>query len=237
MEVYNEKILVVDTEDTTRQILYKRLTRVGYNVILASDGKEALDIFEMEQPNLVVLDIMLPKLDGYEICRRIRKTSQTPIIILAASTNISECVMGLDLGADDYIKKPFYPKELEARIRSLLRRSNISSPLIPKKQLNSFSIGSLVVEGNKEIVFKNGFEIKLTYLEFSLLKLLIENAGKALSRKVILTNVWGYTPEREVDTRVVDVHISRLRSKIEKNPSNPDLILTVRGIGYMFQNY
>jgi OmpR family response regulator RpaB len=143
--------------------------------------------------------------------------------------------MGLDFGADDYVVKPFLPKELEARIRSLLRRNN--SQTQSKKTKKKIKFGSVVVDLNKRQVFNNSQSVKLTNIEYSLLELLINNSGIELSRKTILDNIWGYTPERYVDTRIVDVHISRLRAKLEIEPMNPDLILTVRGKGYTFQKY
>ena len=238
MEIYNEKILVVDDEQSIRQILETRLSIRGYNVILAADGEEALMMYRKEQPNLVILDVMLPKLDGYEVCSEIRKESQVPIIMLTALGDISDRVLGLELGADDYVMKPFSPKELEARIRSVLRRTDSSTPNSVKSIDKSFlQIGTLSIDTNKRQVFKGNERIKLTGMEFNLLELLVTKAGERLSRSMILDRVWGYTPERYLDTRVVDVHISRLRSKLEEDPSNPDLIITARGTGYMFQRY
>jgi len=237
---YNEKILVVDDEMSIRQILETRLSIRGYNVILAQDGEEALDLFRKEQPDLVILDIMLPKIDGYEVCSEIRKDSPVPIIMLTALGDISDRVMGLELGADDYVMKPFSPKELEARIRSVLRRIDSKCLLnLPTKNQNQniLQIGALAIDTNKRQVFKGTERIKLTGMEFNLLELLVTKAGERLSRSTILDQVWGYTPERYLDTRVVDVHISRLRSKLEEDPSNPDLIITARGTGYMFQRY
>lgn len=238
MEIYNEKILVVDDELSIRQILEMRLSIRGYKVILASNGEEALSLFRTEQPNLVILDIMLPKMDGYEVCSAIRQESQVPIIMLTALGDISDRVMGLELGADDYVIKPFSPKELEARIRSVLRRTD-SATLLPINTVtqNVLQIGTLSIDTNKRQVFKGDKRIKLTGMEFNLLELLVTKAGERLSRSIILDRVWGYTPERYLDTRVVDVHISRLRSKLEEDPSNPDLIITARGTGYMFQRY
>jgi OmpR family response regulator RpaB len=234
----NEKILVDVDEISIRQILETRLSICGYNVLLASNGEEALYLFRKEQPNLVILDIMLPKIDGYEVCSEIRKESQVPIIMLTALGDISDRVRGLELGADDYVMKPFSPKELEARIRSVLRRVESSTGLNKRNTTqNLLRIGTLSIDTNKRQVFKGDERIKLTGMEFNLLELLVTKAGERLSRAMILDSVWGYTPERYVDTRVVDVHISRLRSKLEEDPSNPDLIITARGTGYMFQRY
>lgn len=238
MKVYNEKILVVDDEISIRQILETRLSIRGYEVILAANGEDALFLFRKEQPNLVILDLMLPKIDGYEVCSEIRKESQVPIIMLTALGDIGDRVMGLELGADDYVMKPFSPKELEARIRSVLRRTELqNTPIVQSPNRNIRQIGKLIIDTNKRQVFKGTERIKLTGMEFNLLELLVNKAGERLSRSTILDRVWGYTPERYVDTRVVDVHISRLRSKLEEDPSNPDLIITARGTGYMFQNY
>jgi len=235
VENYNEKILIIDNDPIVRQVLSARLSSLGYTVLVSSTGKTALGFFERESPDLVILDIALSKFDGYEMCRKIREEAKTPIIILTALGNLSNRLLGFNVGADDYILKPFSPKELEVRIRSILNRTKKGA--LQKKELYFLSIGGLVIDPNKKYVFKNGVKIKLTTFEFSLLDLLIKNAGESLSRKSILDNVWGYTPERQVDTRVVDVHISRLRAKIEEDSSNPDLILTSRGIGYKFQKY
>lgn len=238
MERYNETILVVDDEINIRQILETRLSIRGYKVILASNGKEALEIFQKEKPDLIILDIMLPKLDGYEVCTKIRQESEIPIIMLTALGDISDRVMGLELGADDYVMKPFSPKELEARIRSVLRRTNFKKyDNLKSSPQTILKVGKLLIDRNKRQVFKEEKRIKLTGMEFNLLELLVTKAGERLSRSFILDQVWGYTPERYLDTRVVDVHISRLRSKLEEDPSNPDLIITARGTGYMFRSY
>lgn len=237
MESRNEKILLVDDEIYIRKLLTKRLTAAGYKVFSAADGKEGLDCFIKNQPDLVILDIILSKLDGYEVCRKIRKNSDVPIIILTALGSISNRLVGLELGADDYMVKPFSPKELEARIKAILRRSDFKARKLIQKKTKSVKISNWSLDPNTRVISKNNSKIKLTDIEFNLLQLLIKNAGSELSRLDILNNVWGYIPERYIDTRVVDVHISRLRSKIEKDPSNPDLILTIRGKGYMFQNY
>lgn len=235
MENHKEKILVVDDEISIRRILETRLSIVGYNVVTAADGEEALLAYRKEMPNLIILDIMMPKLDGYGVCQEIRKESEIPIIMLTALSDITDKITGLELGADDYIVKPFSPKELEARVKSILRRVE----KLPVNQLSSnfgvLSIGSIKIDSNRRQVYKHNEKIRLTGMEFSLLELLISKSGEPFSRASILQEVWGYTPERHVDTRVVDVHISRLRSKLEEDPSNPDLILTARGIGYLFQ--
>jgi OmpR family response regulator RpaB len=231
------KILVVDNDINTIKLLETQLNLLGYKVVLVSNGKDALTSFIKEQPDLVILEIVLPKLDGYEICRMIRESSQVPIIILTALNNISDRLMGLESGADDYITKPFSKEELSARIKSLLRRSALYVEKLPEHKLRLFHSGNLNVDLRNGRVVKDNLDFRLTRIEREILELLFENIGEPLSRSTILDNVWGYTPERFVDTRIVDVHISRLRSKIEQNPNNPDLIVTKRGVGYMFQNY
>ncbi len=235
MQVLNQRILIVDNEPLVRKILATRLTTKGYKIILATNGIEALNLFICENPDLIILDIVLPKLDGYEVCRRIREKSKVPIIILTSRASITDRIMGLDLGANDYIIKPFSPKELEARIRSNLRHFN-KSELSPTN-LNVSYIKNLIMDFSTKTVLKEGNKVGLTIVEFNVLKFLIQEPGKELSRKNIMNTVWGYTPERDVDTRIVDVYISRLRSKLEDNPNKPDLILTIRGIGYMFNKY
>ncbi|MCS7031059.1 MAG: response regulator transcription factor [Gloeomargarita sp. SKYG116] len=230
-----ERILVVDDEASIRRILETRLSMIGYDVVTAADGEEALTVFRREHPHLVVLDVMMPKLDGYGVCQELRKESDVPIIMLTALGDVADRITGLELGADDYVVKPFSPKELEARIRSVLRRveKNGSTSNIPSSGV--IVVNNLKIDLNKRQVYKNNERIRLTGMEFSLLELLVSRSGEPFSRTDILQEVWGYTPERHVDTRVVDVHISRLRAKLEDDPSNPDLILTARGTGYLFQ--
>nr|AOM68197.2 regulatory component of sensory transduction system [Rhodochaete parvula]ARO91405.1 transcription regulatory protein ompR [Rhodochaete parvula] len=235
MENHAEKILIVDDEASIRKILETRLAMIGYDVVSAENGEEALVVFRKEYPSLVVLDIMIPKLDGYGVCQELRKESDVPIIMLTALGDVSDRITGLELGADDYVVKPFSPKELEARIRSVLRRADKNSVTSGIPNSGVINIGFLKVDTNKKQVYKNNERIRLTGMEFSLLELLVSKAGEAFSRSSILQQVWGYTPERHVDTRVVDVHISRLRAKLEDDPGNPDLILTARGTGYLFQ--
>jgi len=217
-----ETILVVDDEASIRRILETRLSMIGYQVVTACDGQEALEAFRRTDPDLVVLDVMMPKLDGYGVCQELRKESDVPIVMLTALGDVADRITGLELGADDYVVKPFSPKELEARIRCVLRRVDKDSVAgIPNSGV--IQVGDLRIDTNKRQV------------EFSLLELLVGRSGEPFSRGEILKDVWGYTPERHVDTRVVDVHISRLRSKLEDDPANPELILTARGTGYLFQ--
>ena len=234
MENHKERILVVDDEASIRRILETRLSMIGYDVVTAADGEEALEIFRQTEPDLVVLDVMMPKLDGYGVCQELRKESDIPIIMLTALGDVADRITGLELGADDYVVKPFSPKELEARIRSVLRRIDKNGASgIPSSGV--IQIASIRIDTNKRQVYKGDERIRLTGMEFSLLELLVSRSGEPFSRSEILQEVWGYTPERHVDTRVVDVHISRLRAKLEDDPSNPELILTARGTGYLFQ--
>ena len=229
-----ETILLADDEASIRRILETRLSMIGYQVVTACDGKEALDLFRRYEPDLVVLDIMMPKLDGYGVIQELRKESDVPIVMLTAMADVADRITGLELGADDYVVKPFSPKELEARIRCVLRRIDKDSIAgIPNSGV--IQIMNLKIDTNKRQVFRNDERIRLTGMEFSLLELLVSRSGEPFSRGEILKEVWGYTPERHVDTRVVDVHISRLRSKLEDDPANPELILTARGTGYLFQ--
>jgi two-component system, OmpR family, response regulator RpaB len=232
----HEKILVVDDEASIRRILETRLKMVGYEVATAADGEEALEIFSKFNPDLVILDVMMPKLDGYAVTKEIRRNSDTPIIILTALGDVSERITGLELGADDYVIKPFSPKELEARVKAVLRRTtNKEATVGSKVTKNIITTGNLRIDLNRRQVYRKNERIRLTGMEFSLLELLVSNSGQPYSRGEILQHVWSYPPDHRIDTRVVDVHISRLRSKLEVDPSNPELILTARGIGYMFQ--
>lgn len=233
-----DKILIVDDEASIRRILETRFKMLGFDTATAADGEEALDIFNKFAPDIVVLDIMMPKMDGYGVTKEVRKQADTPIIILTALGDVAERITGLELGADDYVVKPFSPKELEARVKCILRRTASkggATPAANKETNNVVMIGNLKVDLNKRQVFKKNERVRLTGMEFSLLELLVKNSGKPFSRGEILQHVWSYPPDHRIDTRVVDVHISRLRSKLETDISNPELILTARGIGYMFQ--
>ncbi|NET54632.1 MAG: response regulator transcription factor [Symploca sp. SIO2E6] len=234
MENHTEKILVVDDEAALRRILETRLSMIGYDVVTAADGEEALLFFSKEVPDLIVLDIMMPKYDGYYVCKEIRKKSDVPIIMLTALGDVADRIAGLELGADDYLVKPFSPKELEARIASILRRfkSTITSAFISSGEIQ---IGALHINTNKRRVDRGNEQIRLTGIEFDLLQLLVNNSGKPVSRADILKAVWGITPICHSDLRIVDVHISRLRAKIEENPKQPEFIITARGTGYLFQ--
>ncbi|MEM9137216.1 MAG: response regulator [Cyanobacteria bacterium P01_F01_bin.42] len=232
------KILIVDDEPMIRRILSTRLTMAGYDVALATDGEEALKTFKKEAPDLIVLDVMMPKLNGLEVCQELRKTTDIPIIMLTALGDVADRITGLQLGADDYLPKPFSPKELEERINAILRRfkkPGASSTPGDEDVPGILQAGPLRIEVYKRQVFLNGKRISLTGMEFDLLELLASNAGKTVSRSDILQKVWGYSPRHYADMRVVDVHVSRLRSKIGDNPKNPEYIHTDWGTGYFFQ--
>ncbi len=229
-----EKILVVDDEAAVRRILTTRLSMAGYRVVVAADGEEALEVYRAESPDLIVLDVMLPKLDGYGVCRELRKESAVPIIMLSALGTIADRITGLDIGADDYLAKPFSPKELEARIVSILRRVDSFSPAAPSQQ-GIIAIGRVQIDTNRRQVFREGERVPLTYTEFSLLEMLFRQPGQVVPRAEILQELWGYPPRRTADLRVVDVYVARLRSKLEPDPRNPELIITVRGTGYTSQ--
>lgn len=232
----NEKVLIVDDEASIRRILETRFKMLGYETAVASDGEEAIEVFEQFLPDIVILDIMMPKMDGYGVTKEIRKNSDTPIIILTALGDVSERITGLELGADDYVVKPFSPKELEARVKSILRRTYGKNGTSTSKETNNvIQVGQIKIDTSKRQVFRKNERVRLTGMEFSLLELLVTNSGQPYSRGEILKHVWSYPEDHRIDTRVVDVHISRLRSKLENDISNPELILTARGIGYMFQ--
>lgn len=226
------KILVVDDEASIRQIVEARLNMAGFEVVTAGDGEEALEVYKAERPDLIVLDIMMPRVDGLQVCREIRKQDSVPIIMLTAKGEIPDRINALEMGADDYLTKPFSPRELEARIKAVLRRTMIT----PAKPA-AIEVEDILIDLIKRQVYKSGEKVKLTEMEFSLLELLALHPGKAFTRIEILQQVWGYRSNQYSDTRVVDVHVSRLRSKLEKDVAEPELILTARGTGYMFQNY
>lgn len=219
-----ELILVVDDEESIRELIRFNLEKEGYTAVMAEDGPEALEIFRVNQPDLVLLDIMLPTMDGWEVCKAIRKESNTPIIMLTAKGDESERVSGLEMGADDYITKPFSPKELMARIKAVLRRA------YPMEETTQVRLDELVIDIDRHEVTESGRPIALTPKEFELLLLLVKNQGKVLSRDMLLETVWGYDYGGE--TRTVDVHIRRLRQKLNDDPTNPRYIHTVHGVGY-----
>lgn len=227
-----EKILVVDDEKPIADILRYNLEKEGFQVVLAYDGEEAIDKAFQEEPNLVLLDIMLPKMDGFAVCRKLREHLTIPILMLTAKEEEVDKVLGLELGADDYITKPFSNRELIARIKANLRRVNIqgSGTNESSKIIKS---GDLVIDLDKYEVAKRGKPVQLTLREFELLKYLACQKGQVFSRENLLEEVWGY--EYYGDIRTVDVTVRRLREKIEDDPSNPQYIQTKRGVGYLFK--
>ncbi|MCX7571821.1 response regulator YycF [Tumebacillus sp. DT12] len=224
---YEQKILVVDDELPIADILKFSLEKEGYHVVLAHDGEEAVDKATAEKPDLILLDIMLPKKDGYAVCREIRTFSQTPIIMLTARDTEIDKVLGLEIGADDYVTKPFSTRELLARVKANLRRQ---VPEQKGEQKPKYTVGQLVVDTATYEVTKRDKTLDLTHREFELLVYLIKHRGTVLTREQLLQEVWGY--DYFGDVRTVDVTIRRLREKIEDDPSSPEYIMTRRGVGY-----
>jgi DNA-binding response OmpR family regulator len=222
-----QRVLVVDDEPAILELVSFNLKKEGYDVITAADGKSALEVFAAEKPDLVVLDLMIPEPDGYEVCKLIRAQSAVPVIMLTARGEEQDRVRGLDLGADDYVVKPFSPRELLARVRAVLRRS----PVV--QETDRLVAGDLVIDSERHQVTIAGELVELTPKEFDLLKMLAENAGRALERDFLLEKVWGYAFAGA--TRTLDVHIRRLRQKIDDDPQNPRYIETVHGVGYRFR--
>ena len=222
----NELVLVVDDEKTLVKALSFNLEKEGFRVEQAHDGKEALEKVYDLKPDIVVLDLMLPEVDGFEVCRQIRKKLEIPIIMLTARSEDIDKVLGLELGADDYLTKPFNSRELVARIKAILRRSSVREEEAKKM----VQIGKLKVDLMQHRARVDDKEISLTSKEFALLSFLASNAGNVYSREQLLEQVWGY--DYYGDVRTVDVHIRHLREKIEKDPANPDLVITVWGTGY-----
>ena len=225
------KILVVDDEDHIVELIKFNLESSGYEVIVAFNGEDAIKKALDEKPDLIILDLMLPKIDGVEVCRRIKgneETSNICIIMLTAKSDESDKIVGLETGADDYITKPFSVKELIARVNAVLRRN--SQYKTDKDGKNIIKIGDIVIDDEKHEVMKAGEKVELTLKEFELLRILAMNKGKVLSRNKLLDEVWGY--EYFGDTRTVDVHIRHIRKKIEEDDNVSKYIETIRGIGY-----
>jgi len=228
----NKKILVVDDEKPIADILQFNLKKEGFEVYCAYDGNEAIEKVEEIQPDLVLLDIMLPQRDGMEVCREVRKKYDMPIIMLTAKDSEIDKVLGLELGADDYVTKPFSTRELIARVKANLRR--VSSAAEEEKETNEIEVGSLIIHPDAYIVSKRGEMIELTHREFELLFYLAKHIGQVMTREHLLQTVWGY--DYYGDVRTVDVTVRRLREKIEDNPSHPTWIVTRRGVGYYLRN-
>ena len=218
-----QKVLVVDDDPAISEMLTLVLSTEGFASVVVNDGGQAVEVFQRENPDLVLLDLMLPGMNGIDICRAIRQESTVPIVMLTAKTDTVDVVLGLESGEDDYIPKPFKPKELVARVRARLRRSDESST-------DSMEVGDLLIDVPGHSVSRDGEEISLTPLEFDLLHELASKPGQVFTREELLQRVWGY--RNASDTRLVNVHVQRLRAKIEKDPEKPQIVLTVRGVGY-----
>ena len=226
-------ILLVDDEDSVQKLLSYPLERDGFRVLGAKDGEEALAKFAAESVDLVVLDLMLPKLDGLEVCKRLRAQSTVPIIMLTARDDELDKVLGLELGADDYITKPFSIREFRSRVRALLRRASLPAQE-DRRESETIEADGLVVDPSRRSVEVRGAPVQLTYVEFELLRTLAGNPGRVFSRRQLLEALWGDSSYRE--PRTIDVHVRHLREKIERDPRKPEYLFTVRGVGYRFRD-
>ena len=224
------KILVVEDEESFREAMEFMLRKEGYEVLLADDGEVAVDLFERKGADLILLDLMLPGLSGVDVCRRIRASSQVPIIMVTAKDSEVDKVVGLEIGADDYVTKPFSSCELLARIKAVLRRSSE----LGLEDSRAFESGPVRIDVDRHLVSVNGNPVSLPLKEFELLKLLISNAGRVLTRTQLIDRVWG--SDYVGDTKTLDVHVKRLRSKIEPDPAHPKYLVTVRGLGYKYES-
>lgn len=228
-----EKILVVDDEVSIVTLLDFHLRKAGYEVIVATDGEQALKLAKAEQPGLVLLDLMLPNMDGLEVCRRMRENKlNIPVVMITARDEEFDKILGLELGADDYITKPFSPREVIARVKAVLRRSQRSEEEYDA-DAKPIQMGELEVFPEKYEAYLNGEELELTPKEFELLVYFLRHRGRALSREQLLNAVWHY--DFVGDTRIVDVHVGHLREKIEENTRQPRYIKTIRGLGYKLE--
>ena len=226
------RILLVDDELSVQKLLTYPLRKEGYDVIPALDGREALERLRDDNFDLVVLDVMLPRMDGFDVCRAIRSRSTVPIIMLTAKTEETDKVLGLELGADDYITKPFSVREFRSRVKAVLRRAALTHT---EEQFEEpIEAGELRIDFEKRLVEVRGTAVRLTYVEFEILAALARAPGRVFSRTMLLERVWGDAAYR--DPRTIDVHIRHLREKLESEPKTPELILTVRGVGYRFRD-
>jgi DNA-binding response OmpR family regulator len=225
-------ILLVDDEPTLVATLDYNLRREGHEVVIARDGPSAIEQARKRQPDLVLLDVMLPKLDGFEVCRELRRTSTVPVLMLTAKDSEVDKVVGLEIGADDYMTKPFSMRELMARVKAMLRRNSMLAAAPSARGAEEVRLGELEIDTVARTVRRGGHAVHLKPKEFELLAFLAQNRGRVFTRDQLLENVWGY--EFDGDTRTVDVHVRWLREKIEETPSQPRLLETVRGVGYRF---
>jgi two-component system response regulator MtrA len=216
-------IMVVDDDQDLAEMLGIVLNGSGFEVDLVNSGDQVMDLFNAHEPDLILLDVMLPGLSGVEVCKEIRRKSMVPIVMLTAKGDSHDVVLGLEAGADDYMVKPFNPSELVARIKVRLRRVGIAST-------SSLKIGQIEIDQVAHTIIRNGKSIPLTRLEFDLLVVLAKEPGRVFSRDALLSEVWGY--QQAADTRLVNVHVQRLRAKVEEDPDNPKVVMTVRGVGY-----
>lgn len=227
-----ERILVVEDEEAFVDALTVALTKEGFEVVVARDGAEALEAFAAHAPDLILLDLMLPRVSGIDVCREIRTTSRVPIIMVTAKSDEIDTVVGLEVGADDYIAKPYRVRELIARMRAVLRRFEDVAGDSREMEQAALTVGDVSVDIDRHEVVVRGVVTPMPLKEFELLALLIENAGRVLPRDTLIDRVWG--DDYVGDTKTLDVHIKRLRSKIESEPSSPSRIVTIRGLGYKF---
>ena len=232
MPAASARILLVDDEQAIQTLLAYPLRRDGYEVVPAHDGREALDRFAEGRFDLVVLDVMLPRLDGIEVCRRLRSRSQVPIIMLTARDDEVDKVLGLEMGADDYITKPFSVREFRSRVRAALRRAEMLGAR-PRGE-EPIDLAGLRIDFERRAVTVRRNRVELTYVEFEVLAALARAPGKVFTREVLLEQVWGDSAYR--DPRTIDVHIRHLREKIERDPGSPEYLFTVRGVGYRFRD-
>jgi DNA-binding response OmpR family regulator len=228
------RILLVDDEQSIQTLLSYPLRKEGYDVVQATDGRQALERFEEQPFDLVVLDLMLPRIDGLEVCRRLRSRSSVPIIMLTAKSEEIDKVVGLELGADDYITKPFSLREFSSRIKAALRRAEMSRLEETMPGDTPLEIRELRIDFPKRIVRVRGEDAQLTYVEFEILSALARAPGRVFTRDMLLARVWGDSAYRDV--RTIDVHIRHLREKIERDPKDPEYLFTVRGVGYLFRD-
>ena len=226
-------VLVVEDEDSFVDALTVGLEREGFEVSIARDGAEALAVFDDVQPDLVLLDVMLPKVSGIDVCREIRTRSRVPIIMVTAKGSEIDTVVGLEVGADDYVTKPYRLRELVARMRAVLRRGRDAAADVDLSSEEVITVGDVTVDHQRHEVTVRGQEVRLPLKEFELLWLLLDNAGRVLTRDTLIDRVWG--PDYVGDTKTLDVHVKRLRGKIEDDPASPVRIVTIRGLGYKYE--
>jgi two-component system response regulator RegX3 len=229
-----QTVLLVEDEESFIDALTVGLKKEGFRVEVARDGMEALNKFDVVQPDVVLLDVMLPKISGIDVCRQLRKKTQVPIIMVTAKGAEIDTVVGLEVGADDYITKPYRMRELVARMRAVLRRvPNEATAGITDLDGNTLMVGEVVLDPDQHKVVVNGAEVAMPLKEFELLHILLANAGRVLPRETLIDRVWG--TDYVGDTKTLDVHIKRLRAKVEDDPASPTRIVTIRGLGYKFE--